>query len=81
MKYEQIIARIALTNPQMRVIKRMEEGWLLCWSNEVSDKRCWLEGENGEKYTVHVPTIRALEKLDIIKQDNAVPIGTFHFVE
>ncbi len=75
-----IYEKFDLTGPQMRVIGRMEEGWLLRWSNEVSDKRCWLE--NGDmEYTIQVPTVRVLEKLGIIEQDNAIPLGTFHFVE
>ncbi len=75
-----IYEKFDLTGPQMRVIRLMEEGWLLRWSNEVSDKRCWLE--NGDmEYTVSVPTIRILEKLGIIKQDNAIPLGTFYFVD
>ncbi len=69
-----------LTAAQIRVLRLMEEGWNLHWSNEVSDKRCWLQ--NGDReYTVPAPTVRVLEELGIIKQDNAIPLGTFHFVD
>ncbi len=69
-----------LTVPQVNLLSSMKNGWLLRWSNEVSDKRCWLESENM-KFTVHVPTVWKLEELGIIKQDNKVPIGTFYFIE
>jgi len=72
---------IELSIPQARVIRLMTEGWLLRWSNEVSDKRCWFEDESGGEHPQHVTTVNVLEELGIIKQDNAVPIGTFHFVE
>lgn len=81
MKYEQIIARIALTGPQMRLIKQMENGWVLYWSNEVSDRRCWIKGPEDKEFSVPVPMVNKLEELGIIKQDNEVPLGTFHFVK
>ncbi len=69
-----------LTKAQTNLITFMKDGEMLYWSNEPSDKRCWLDVE-GEEHTISVSTVGVLEKLGIIEQDNEVPIGTYHFVE
>ncbi len=69
-----------LTDPQMRVVKMMEDGWALLWSNEPSDWRCRIV--RGDRYfSIHVSTVNILVEKGIIKQDNAIPLGTFHFVD
>ena len=76
-----IYEKFNLTDPQMRLIRRMGNKWVLYWSNEVSDRRCWIRDPKGEEFSIHVTMVNKLEKLGIIKQDNAVPLGTFHLVE
>ncbi len=69
-----------LTKVQIRLIQNMQDGWVVQESNEPSDKRCWMT-RNGLEFTVHAPTIRALEDRDIIQQDGVKPVGTYDFVE
>ncbi len=78
---ENLYKGINLTDPQMRLINRMKNGWMLYWSNEVSDRRCWIRGPKDEEFSIHVTMVGKLEELGIIKQDNVVPLGTFHLVE
>ncbi len=76
-----IYEKFDLTGPQMRVIRLMENGWTLLWSNEISDRRCWIKGPEGEEYTISVPIVNILVEKGVIKQDNAIPLGTFHLVD
>ncbi len=80
MNYNYNGSEFELTKAQIHLINSMKNGWLVQWSNEPSDKRCWMTRE-GADHTVHAPTIKALERLGIIQQDSKKPIGTYNFVE
>ncbi len=69
-----------LTKVQIHLIESMQDGWTVLWSNEPSDKRCWMIKE-GFDFTVHSPTIKALEEKGIIQQDDVKPVGTYSFIE
>ncbi len=70
-----------LTKPQASLLDLMQSGWSIRWSNTANaDRRCWIE-KDGVDVSVYVPTIKILEQLGIIKQDNKKPIGTYQLVE
>ncbi len=71
---------VDLTGPQFQLLNFMKDGWSLVWSNEPSDWRCRVVKKDSY-LTIYAPTVKALVKKEIIKQDNEVPIGTFRLVE
>ena len=77
MKYKDF----SLTKPQISLIELMQSGWLVLWSNTAdTDRRCWME-KDGVDVSVYRPTIKILERLGIIKQNDEKPIGTYQLVE
>ncbi len=80
MKYNHNGKEIDLTGPQSILLDFMKNGRSLIWSNELTDWRCRVVKKDSY-ITIYTPTVKALEKKGIIKQDNKVPIGTYQLVE